>query len=557
MITHLHIENYALIEHLDIELGEGFSVITGETGAGKSILLGALGLLLGKRADSKAIKDGAAKCIIEADFILTQHHLYDFFEEQELDFDGTNITVRRELSASGKSRAFVNDTPVSLNMLEQLGSSLIDIHSQHQNLLLNRQNYQLSVLDTVAGNASLLQQYAASYEQWQQAKAQLAETQKELEAQRANQDYLQFQYDKLAQAKLQEGEQEELEQEQQTLEHAEDIKSALYQALDALSDDERGIVQSLRQTQRQLDQLGGIYNPANDYVQRIDSCYIELKDIAAELEDSVNGIEYDPARLQWVSDRLSTIYALQQQYHLSSVGELLQLQQQTQEKLAALENDDEILRQLQAAIAQHESQLHTLGEELTKQRKAAAERLEAEMVQRLQPLGMPKVRFQAEMQRTKTYEKQGCDSVQFLFSANQGLALQPISQIASGGEIARVMLSIKALLSQQTMMPTIVFDEIDTGVSGTIAEAMAHTMREMSASQGHQVISITHLPQIAALGAHHYKVYKDEGPQGTVSHITPLSPDERVQEIAHMLSGATLTQAAVDNARELLSLNNV
>ncbi len=553
MITHLHIENYALIEHLDIDLDEGFSVITGETGAGKSILLGALGLLLGKRADSKAIKDGAKKCIIEADFTLNEHHLHDFFEEQELDFDGTNITVRRELTASGKSRAFVNDTPVSLNVLEQLGACLIDIHSQHQNLLLNRQNYQLSVLDTVAGNAPLLLQYAACYEQWQKAKTQLAETQKELEAQRANQDYLQFQYDKLTQAKLQEGEQEELEQEQQTLEHAEDIKSALYQALDALSDDERGIVQSLRQTQRQLGQLSGIYNPANDYALRIDSCYIELKDIAAELEDAVNGIEYDPARLQWVSDRLSLIYELQQKYHLNSVSELLQLQQQTQEKLAALENDDEILRQLQTAIAQHESQLQALSEELTTQRKAAAERLEDEMVRRLQPLGMPKVRFQVEMQRTKTYEKQGCDSVQFLFSANLGLSLQPISQIASGGEIARVMLSIKALLSQQTMMPTIIFDEIDTGVSGTIAEAMAHTMRKMSASQGHQVISITHLPQIAALGAHHYKVYKDEGPQGTVSHITPLSPDERVQEIAHMLSGATLTQAAIDNAHELIS----
>lgn len=553
MITHLHIENYALIEHLDLDLAEGFSVITGETGAGKSILLGALGLLLGKRADSRSLKAGAQKCILEADFRIHNPRLQPIFDEAELDFDGENILVRRELTASGKSRAFVNDTPVPLTFLSELGNYLIDIHSQHQNLLLNREDFQLSVLDVVADNSELLTQYQAQFAVWKTATQAFKREQEELTRQQDDQDYLQFQYSKLQEAQLREGEQEELEQELQTLEHAEDIKNTLYQSAATLSDDDRGAILLVRQAARQMSNIADVFPLAEELSERLESCYLELKDLGESIEDALSDIDIQPGRLEWVNDRLSEIYTLQQKHHVESVAELLRLQAEMGAKLDAIENRDETLRQLQQAVDDALQQLTTLGKQLRKKRIESAKTLEGQMINHLHALGMTKVRFEVDIQPTAACEAHGMDKVQFLFSANQGAALQNISQIASGGEIARVMLTIKAILAQKTEMPTIIFDEIDTGVSGNIAECMAQMMRQMTTAEGRQVISITHLPQIAALGSHHFRVYKEDEGDTTLSHITPLSEAERIEAIAHMLSGASLTEAAINNARELLA----
>ena len=556
MLTHLHIENYALIRHLDIDFRAGFSVITGQTGAGKSILLGALGLLQGNRADAKSIKAGAQKCIIEADFLRSGSEITALMEAEELDFDGENVTLRREITAAGKTRAFVNDTPVGLATLKALAPLLIDIHSQHQNLLLQQSDFQLSVLDALHTEASLLSEYKKTFAQWGKAKRQLEET---LEAQRNSQsdhDYLTFQYDQLCEAKLVPDEQEQLEQEQQTLEHAEDIKSALYEASGIIAADERGAVDQLRRAQRQLDQIARIFPPAEELAARLDSCYIELRDINDTLEDHLGDVEFEPGRLEEVNDRLSLIYELQQKHHVQTVGELIDIRESLGSKLKLEENHDQIIQDLKQEITRLEAQLSEQAAALTAVRTAAAERLEAQMVELLQPMGMPNIRFRADIQPAETFLPSGLDRVQFLFSANQGSPLQPIQQIASGGEIARVMLAIKGILSQHTHMPTIIFDEIDTGVSGSIAECMARTMQQMSALPDRQVISITHLPQIAALGTHHYLVYKEDADDSTLSHIRLLTADERVEELAHMLSGAVITEAALGNARELLNRSN-
>lgn len=556
MLTHLHIENYALIRHLDIDFHAGFSVITGQTGAGKSILLGALGMLQGNRADTKAIKAGAQKCIIEADFLLSGTGITELMEAEELDFDGQNITLRREISASGKTRAFINDTPVALTTLKQFAPLLIDIHSQHQNLLLRQSDFQLSVLDALHTEGQRLCDYRSTFTLWHGAKQRLEET---LEAQRnslADHDYLSFQYRQLCDANLTAGEQEQLEQEQQTLEHAEDIKSALYQASGILTEDERGAIDQLRKAQRQLAQLARIFPPAEELAERLDSCYIELRDINDTLDDRLGDVDFEPGRLEEVNERLSLIYELQQKHRVQTVGELIDIREALGRKLQQAENHDQIVQELQREIARLEELLSQQARALTDVRTRSARRLEEQMVELLQPMGMPNIRFRADIQPASGYLPTGADQVQFLFSANQGSDMQPIQQIASGGEIARVMLAIKGILSLHTHMPTIIFDEIDTGVSGSIAECMAHTMQQMSVLPDRQVISITHLPQIAALGTHHYLVYKEDADDDTLSHIRRLTEDERVEELAHMLSGAVITQAALDNARELLNHPN-
>ena len=556
MLTHLHIENYALIRHLDIDFRAGFSVITGQTGAGKSILLGALGLLQGNRADAKAIKAGAQKCIIEADFLRSGSEITSLMEAEELDFDGQSVTLRREITAAGKTRAFVNDTPVPLTTLKALAPLLIDIHSQHLNLLLQQSDFQLSVLDSLHDNGALLSDYKETFAGWQKAKHRLEET---LEAQRNSQsdhDYLTFQHDQLCEAKLTPGEQEQLEQEQQTLEHAEDIKSALYEAAGIIAADERGAIDQLRRAQRQLGQLSRIFPPAEELAERLDSCYIELRDINDTLEDHLADVEFEPGRLDEVNDRLSLIYDLQQKHHVQTLDELIAIRESLGSKLKLEENHDQVILDLKQEIARLEKQLSEQASTLTAVRTTAAGQLEGQMVELLQPMGMPNIRFRADIQPAESYQPTGLDRVQFLFSANQGSPLQPIQQVASGGEIARVMLAIKDILSQHTHMPTIIFDEIDTGVSGSIAECMARTMQQMSALPDRQVISITPLPQIAALGAHHYLVYKEDADDSTLSHIRLLTADERVEQLAHMLSGAVITEAALSNARELLNRSN-
>lgn len=552
MIKNLHIENYALIEQLDIDLYSGFSVITGETGAGKSIILGAIGLLLGQRADSKSIKAGAKRCVIEATFDVSNYQMNEFFEENDLDFDGSECIIRRELTAAGKSRAFINDTPASLTQLKEIGEQLIDVHSQHKNLLLGKEDFQLGILDAMAGNAELLAKYKAEYKEYRSLCKHLEETIEESKQSRDDEDYLRFQADQLAEANLQEGEQEELEEESETLEHAEEIKTSLYGALGNLQSDEgMDAVQMIKQSISQLNGIARVFSSAEELTSRLDSCYIELKDIASEIESQADDVEYNPQRLEQVNDRLNLIYSLQKKHNVDSVAELLALQSELEEKLSRIENSDDYIEELRRKKDAQCEKAMSVAKKLSKARKNAAEKVEKDMVEKLLPLGMPNVRFKVEMEESELASS-GIDTVQFLFNANKSGELKPVSQIASGGEIARVMLSLKALIAGAVKLPTIIFDEIDTGVSGSIAEKMAKIMKEMG-DQNRQVISITHLPQIAGLGSHHYRVYKEDNEDSTVSHIVKLGYEERVQELAHMLSGENLTQAALDNAKALLT----
>ena len=518
MIKRLFIKNFALIDKLDIELHRGFSVITGETGAGKSIILGAIGLLLGQRADSKAIKQGAEKCIIEAHFDLSRYELKGLFDENEIEYDATDTIVRRELTAAGKSRAFINDTPVALALLKELGEQLMDVHSQHQNLLLNKQDFQLSVVDIIA----------------------------------QNQDFLQYQYEELANARLSEGEQEELEQQSETMSHAEDIKGALYEADHALYDDACGAVSQVRTACHALSGISKVLPKAEELAERLNSCHIELKDIASEVSSMLEGTDFDPAELDLVNNRLDRLYELEKKYHCESVEQLISQRDTLAQQLSNIENSDEALHDLQEQVEKAVKECQRRADSLSKLREKAAKEIEQQLLRRLVPLGMPHVRFEVSMTRG-TLGHNGQDQASFLFSANTSTPLQPVSQVASGGEIARVMLSLKALISGAVKLPTIIFDEIDTGVSGKIAEKMAEMMQEMG-RQERQVISITHLPQIAALGSHHYKVTKEETAQGTTSSMKELNEEERIREIAQMLSGSDVTEAAVANAKQLLKV---
>ena len=576
MIKNLHIENYALIEHLDIPFFPGFSVITGETGAGKSIMLGAIGLLLGQRADTKSIKQGASRCVIEAVFDLSRYHLQAFFDENDLDFDGQECVVRREITSAGKSRAFINDTPVSLGQLKTLGEQLIDIHSQHKNLLLSQEDFQLNVLDILAENAALLQSYKSAYSQYKKLVRQYEEAVEASQRNHDDEDFLRFQWNQLEEARLQEGEQQELESELELLEHAEEIKQSLYAAGNALQavDDAPDVLQMLKSARQSLDAVLSVFPAGEELSQRMESCYIELKDIADEIEQNCESIEFDPARLSFLNERLNTIYTLEKKHRCETVEELLQLQRSLEEKLNLCEHSDEVLETLAKQRDAQYAEALSLARQLSERRKGTAQLLETRMVETLQQLGMPNVQFKVEIRQAEnaavpqttgkadSIEKNsllspaGIDNVQFLFTANKSMPLQPIAKVASGGEIARVMLSLKALIAGAVKLPTIIFDEIDTGVSGSIAEKMARIMRDMG-EHDRQVISITHLPQIAALGMAHYKVYKEDREDATLSHIVQLTSGQRVEEIAHMLSGETLTEAALQNARSLLKIQQV
>ena len=552
MLKHLYIKNFTLIDELDIELYQGFSVITGETGAGKSIILGALGLLLGQRADSKAIKQGAEKCVIEAHFDLSRYGMTDFFEENEIEYDAADCIVRRELTASGKSRAFINDTPVQLSLLKELGEQLVDIHSQHQNLLLNKQDFQLNVVDIIAGDEKEQQLYQQAYTQYHATEKELSALKESIEQNRQNADFLQFQFEELTQANLAEGEQEELEQKSETMSHSEEIKSALYEADNALSAEQTGVVGSLRTALSAMRQIEKVLPDASELVERLDSSYIELKDIAQEISSQMEHVDFDPAELDAINNRLDKLYDLEKKYHVETVEELIAKRDELKIQLGRIENSDEALAELQQKLATQLAQAQKAAEALTKLRTKAAKQIEKEMQGRLMPLGMPNVKFSIEMTQ-EPLNVSGQDKVAFLFSANTSTPLQPISQVASGGEIARVMLSLKAMISGAVKLPTIIFDEIDTGVSGKTAEKMAEIMQEMGHHE-RQVISITHLPQIAALGSAHYKVEKEETAKGTISRMRKLSDDERVLEIAQMLSGSNVSEAAISNAKQLLKM---
>ncbi len=553
MLRSLYIQNYALIEKLDIGFDSGFSVITGETGAGKSIILGAIGLLLGQRADVKSIRKGASKCIIEARFDVSAYGMQPFFEANELEYEDECI-LRRELYASGKSRAFINDTPASLAQMKELGELLIDVHSQHQNLLLNKEGFQLNVLDLLAHDEAELAAYQKLYNDWRQARQDLEALVARAEQSRADEDYIRFQLEQLEEANLTDGEQEELEQEAEMLAHAEDIKAGLYRAGQALNADEGGVLEALKDCQNTMMGLRSVFAPAGELADRLDSVYIELKDISQEVSDKEEEVEFNPARLDEVNARLNLIYSLQQKHRVDTVKALLSLQESYALQLSAITSSDEDIARLEAQVKELFSQVTAQAQVLTEARTRAALEVERQMAARLVPLGMPNVRFQVEMGVRKEPGGHGADTVNFLFSANKNGVLQNISSVASGGEIARVMLSVKAMIAGAVKLPTIVFDEIDTGVSGEIADRMADIMQEMG-DNDRQVISITHLPQIAARGRAHYKVYKEDNEVETNSHIRRLTDDERVEELAHMLSGATLTEAALNNARALLKLD--
>lgn len=552
MLKQLYIKNFTLIDELNIRMHPGFSVITGETGAGKSIILGAIGLLLGNRADSKSIKAGRDRCVIEAHFDLSKYDMQQFFTDNDIDEDLSDTIIRRELTAAGKSRAFINDTPVSLTKMRELGEQLVDIHSQHQNLLLQKEDFQLNVVDIIAQDEKQRKNYEAAYNQYKQANQKLNALKAEIEKNRENEDFLRFQFKELDEAQLQNGEQEELEQEYEMLSHSEDIKTALYQADNHLSGDNGNIIERLKQASEQLANIKDVYPEVTELLERIDSSYIELKDIAQEINGLTDHVEFDPARLETINERLDKLNSLQQKFHVRDLGELIETYHQLKEQLSHIDHSDENVEALEQEVAQLLEKAQKQAKELTAIRTKAAKKVEEEMKQRLIPLGIPNVRFCISLTE-KPLSHDGGDKVSFLFSANKSTPLQPVTQVASGGEIARVMLSLKAMISGAVKLPTIIFDEIDTGVSGKIAEKMAQIMVEMG-NHERQVLSITHLPQIAAMGSHHYKVSKEETDEGTISRMTELSQQERIQEIAQMLSGSDVSEAALANAKELLRI---
>ena len=550
MLNHLFINNYALIDTLDIDFHPGFSVITGETGAGKSIILGAIGLLLGQRADSKALKSDNRKCAIEAHFDVSRYDLSPWFDDNELEYDPHDCILRRELSPQGKSRGFINDTPVTLTQMRELGEKLIDVHSQHQNLLLQKENFQLSVVDIIASNEKERTEYREAFTAYKEAARELEEMKASIEASQENEDYMRYQLDELTAAQLKEGEQEELESEQDLATHTEDIKTALYESQNLLSNDDCGAVEWIRQASNRLDSAASLYPKITELAERLSSLYVELRDIAADVESETERIDFDPERLAFITERLSTLYSLEKKYHVASVEELLEEQARLQSLLNTIDNSGQALlektREAEALLATAQQKAAAL----TKTRSAAAARIEKDIKQRLEPLGMPNVEFRIDIQQAALSDD-GQDKVGYLFSANKGMPLRPVAQVASGGEIARLMLSLKAMISGAVKLPTIIFDEIDTGVSGRIAEQMGEIMKQMGQAE-RQVLSITHLPQIAARGQHHYKVEKQDTPESTVTTMRPLTEEQRIDEIAQMLSGTDISDAARNNARTLL-----
>ena len=552
MLTQLYISNFALIDKLDIQLYPGFSVITGETGAGKSIILGAIALLLGQRADTKAIKPGEKKCVIEAHFNLSQYDFKAYFEDNDIDYDDECI-IRRELTANGKSRAFVNDQPVALTMLKELGEQLVDVHSQHQNLLLNKHDFQLNVIDIIANNKDLIQQYTLLFNEWKQKVSVYDNLRNQIEKNLQNADFLRYQWEELNNAQLNDAdEQETLEMEENTLSHSEEIKNALYETthlLDSTNSD--GAIDKVRNAYASMNAITDMMAGVDSIAERLQSCYIELKDISEETGRMMDKTDFDPNRLQFIQDRLSTIYSLQKKYAATDIASLIDKREMMAAAINNIDNSDEALANAQKEMDKAKDKAIAKAKQLSSCRQKAAEKVQKNMVSRLAMLGMPNVRFEISIDHTEMGIA-GIDKVAFLFSANKSMPLQPISQVASGGEIARVMLSLKAMISGAVKLPTIVFDEIDTGVSGKMAECMALTMKEMGDSN-RQVISITHLPQIAAMGSHHYKVTKTDNSDTTTTSMTELDEGQRVREIAQMLSGSDITEAAMCNARELLN----
>lgn len=557
MLKHLYISNFTLINELDMNFNPGFSVITGETGAGKSIIIGAVSMLLGNRADLKMIRNGKDKCIVEAVFSISdydQDFINRFLTDNDLDNNGDECILRREININGKNRAFINDTPVILASLKELGEHLLDIHSQHQNLMLNKEDFQLNVIDVFAQNKKILAEYQDLFKTYKSEASKLEELQAAISRIKENEDFLQFQNKELSEANLEEGEQENLEQQSELLTHAEEIKNTLYNADSLLSSDEHNIITQLRSISDSMNNIQNVYPDAEVLTNRLNDCVIELKDISREIVSHVEDIDYDPEKLQAINSRLDTIYTLEKKYHTSNIPDLIKKHEEIKSQLSRIDNFDVDFKAQQDKVDRLKESCLKKANALTASRQKAARKVEKELAARLIPLGIPNVKFKIDMTQQKELTAKGLDRITYLFSSNSSSSLSPIAQVASGGEVSRVMLSLKAMMSRVTGLPTIIFDEIDTGVSGRVAEQMAHIMKEMGDNK-HQVICITHLPQIAAIGSTHYKVTKTETSQGTNSLMTLLSPEERVKEIAQMLSGSDISSAAIENARTLLKLN--
>ena len=554
MLKHLYIRNFALIKELDIDFQSGFSVITGETGAGKSIMLGAINYLLGQRADIKSILPGADKCTIEATFGIEGYDLKALFEENDTDFDKKECIIRREFTTSGKSRAFVNDTPANLTFLKELGYHLIDIHSQHQNLLIAKEDFQLHILDVMAQDNSLLEEYHSCFVDYKNAKQELMEAKEILAQSKAEEDYLRFQLEQLEELNPKAGEDEKLEEEQNELSHAEEIKTVLYKADSLFSNDSEqgGVIEQLRHISQDIQSITRVYPSLEEYGERIESALIELKDISAELCDLAERVEHDPARLEEINNRLDQLYTIEKKHDVKSAVELEVFMQDLRQKLDIISNGEDRIEELEKAVQEKLAKTTELAEQLSKRRAIAAKEVEASITTMLTQLDIPNNRFEVKMDKNRQLTEKGADQVTFFFSANKNVALRAISEVASGGEIARLMLALKAITSKRENLPTIIFDEIDTGVSGKVASSMANLMKEMTADNKHQVITITHLPQIASCGTTHYWVYKEDSEEQTFSFIRKLTPEERVTEIAHMLSGNVITEAAILNAKQLL-----
>lgn len=550
MLQSISIQNFALINQLEIDFSDGFSVITGETGSGKSILLGALSLVLGQRSEGNVLKDKEKKCIIECSFSIEKYNLQEFFEKNELDYEKEAI-VRREILPSGKTRAFVNDTPVNLKTLRELGVCLVDIHSQNQNLVLGSFEYQVGIVDTYAQNAALLAKYQLSFKKYQDLRKDLKHQQEIAAKEKADLDYFQFQLEQLNEANLVEGEQKEMEEELETLNHAEEIKSGLYQAYGYLSEGESSVISQIKEARSAISKIQGVFTEADSYFERLDSSLIELQDLSQELDRSNELVEFDNGRIDFLNQRLDTIYSLQQKHRVDSVEELIQIREDLEEKVGKIESSDELIEDLKEQLTEQKVKLQKAADSLSNSRKKAIPKIEKTIVSQLVLLGIPNANFKVQITNNEEFQQLGADKVTFLFSANKNGSLEEVQRVASGGELSRLMLSIKYLISSSTALPSIVFDEIDTGVSGEIADKMGAMMNQMA--ENIQVISITHLPQIAGKGKYHYKVYKADDEHETYSNIVLLDKQKRIEELAKMLSGTDLTKAALENAKVLLN----
>jgi DNA repair protein RecN (Recombination protein N) len=550
MLQSISIQNYALINKLDIEFSDGFSVITGETGSGKSILLGALSLVLGQRAELNVLKDKTQKCIIECSFSISRYNLKTFFEENELDYEEETL-LRREILPNGKSRAFVNDSPTSVKVVKELGLRLIDVHSQNQNVVVGSFEYQVGIVDTYAGNSEILRKYQDRYHQFQKLKQELQKQEELIAKEKADLDYFEFQLEQLVEAGLQDGEQKNMESELETLSHAEEIKSALFKAYGCLSEEESSILTQLKEARNSMAQIQNVFPSAKSFYERFESAYIELQDLAQEIDKRNEEIEFDSSRIEFLNQKLDAIYSLQQKHHVNSLEELIQVREDLQQKVDKISTSDDFIDNLKKQLKSEEDLLAKAAEKLTNSRLKVIPSIEKTIVSQLIQLGIPNANFKVEIQKRENFQFLGADDLCFLFSANKNGKVEEVQKVASGGELSRLMLSIKYLISSSTALPSIVFDEIDTGVSGEIADKMGRMMNQMA--ENIQVISITHLPQIAGKGKNHYKVYKADDELETYSNIILLDKKSRIEELAKMLSGADLTQAALENAKVLLN----